>query len=1214
MIFVLGVAFMATMDFEADMIGIESKFRQGRTGTDGIAQGLGVDLQKGLLAGGGVPFGADALGTSPLTFAEMPGVHNTFSPIEPYLEPFDATTDDAVIWGWLTDLTSRKTGLYDGWHLRNLFGQRPTDPRGVHASWMSGRLTALPGGPARPVDADGDGIVDALAWDVEEYGLLSATQRAEISEVLNPDGARAGRVYLGARVVPHGGMVNINESHPTLIRNALGLPQYVDLGMDPDPDYSYFQHRPTREQVGYPPAYEEPALRRRGLLPGRVLPPLQLSGNPFLNRQFWPFGRADMAAFLYPPRAVQQGNDPYWETVYEGDHRYWPFDPSEPYRANDPDGPSLWAMRMEPETSFRIDAAKEQYDRRHLLTTVGHDDLLSRGLLVDLIDLRDNRVTARRDIHDLMVDANIQAWGRDPDTCTIPFEYANYPHDVPNGYDPYNRTGYSWCECVDMIQRGDNCALNPRKGRLQLSIPWVGEALANGLISPDQAIRLVQDVFTILLLNARDLVDDVDPTSARHSLGRYPLDQNGNPDWDVWIPDYEAISRTAASLTANFFDFADFDDDDDDGNDDAVPTRVELRSCDFNQPGAGLPLQRNNRRQYVYGLERQPYITEFAVETESVQGAPVVRAWAIELFDPYDTDLISSGSDVRYSLIATDPDDPRDGMSAGKFVPLERSMRREEYTVFRAGGGPQNPGIASIPGEGPVQGPRGVQGRVWNLGGQADETFFQNGWIVYLVRNVSYDGGQTTTHVVLDQIQLPGDIIQYSGIDGEPSEVYSVQRVASTARPWTAPVPKSALGGKDEHTIAFDNDATDPDVRPVEVVFSDSGDLKTAYPTTGSLLLLMRHANRSTDDYDDSATPIIEEKELAFTTWLHSDRPLKTRVYDPALGDLVDQPVELHQQIDNGHLPIFDTGVLHHIDPAADMLDAPDPNQDPDLRMPPGRLEHLPWGQLVFDYFTALPLTGGGPYSNPTGDQDFQVKEDALPRVDLSGLRVHGRININAAPWTVLSGLPKFPAGSFDLRSHPSTVDKIKAQAGLDDAKAQPVGDDWARAVVAYRELRAVADSGDYRPHRSWYGTEAPVDGQPFWRRGSGYMGLGELAQVRHPAAGASYRTDFGLLKIPSDPATEDFVSAVSLLVSLGDWATVRSQVFTVYGVLRGEEDLEIQDPDDEREARLRIEDVDSRALRFQETLDRLPTFLGVREPVRIGQRVLGAYTDSLSD
>jgi hypothetical protein len=95
----------------------------------------------------------------------------------------------------------------------------------------------------------------------------------------------------------------------------------------------------------------------------------------------------------------------------------------------------------------------------------------------------------------------------------------------------------------------------------------------------------------------------------------------------------------------------------------------------------------------------------------------------------------------------------------------------------------------------------------------------------------------------------------------------------------------------------------------------------------------------------------------------------------------------------------------------------------------------VPWGQLVYDYFTALPFSnqfdpvngfavGGTPLEAgniadglETPATDDGVPGDAgfarylranQPTVTAGGLVVHGRINLNAAPWKVLEGLPMF--------------------------------------------------------------------------------------------------------------------------------------------------------------------------------------------------------------
>jgi hypothetical protein len=96
----------------------------------------------------------------------------------------------------------------------------------------------------------------------------------------------------------------------------------------------------------------------------------------------------------------------------------------------------------------------------------------------------------------------------------------------------------------------------------------------------------------------------------------------------------------------------------------------------------------------------------------------------------------------------------------------------------------------------------------------------------------------------------------------------------------------------------------------------------------------------------------------------------------------------------------------------------------------------------------------------------------------------------------------------------------------------------------------------------------------------------------------------------------EDFVAAIALLASLSDWVTVRSDVFTVYGALRGEidEQLLLGEGTAQEKKETAGADVDSRAIRFQETVDRLPTFLGADKPVRVGERVVKPYHDVRND
>ncbi|MGB2987972.1 MAG: hypothetical protein WBE26_19055, partial [Phycisphaerae bacterium] len=978
------------------------------------------------------------------------------------------------------------------------------------------------------------------------------------------------------------------------------------------------------------------------------------------------------------------------------------------------------------------------------------------------------------------------------------------------------------CECLI----DEDCRFNERKGRLLLSLPWLDQDFDDEQMRE----RLIHDVFMMLVSNARGPYWDnyVSCTSDFDCASDELCDMNRPTHVCVDAVSRQSrreslISRTAASLTANMLDYMDDEwqcisgsnngepcssdndcpngvcrlvercvgggnnglrclDHDDCPNGSCslgIPTRVALRSFDFNDPAAaGRPILRvcesgsqNGQRcvddsdcpggscghvrecvggpkdghlcpngdidcpggvcrptsPYVYGLERQPYITEIASYGGNASGTPPPDAeYAVELFNPYPDDIGTWTSNNTGYFLRIEPSGKEVRLIQHP-VPGRANQTDPDYLVVT--------NKAATAAEMPKLFPEGSSSLLiedtTTTSSQTgyDILSFANGDIIYLVRKEYYPDPTNPSvtnleSIVVDQFAVNGANIALPS--PSPDTPYSIERagVLAGAAPWFAPIPADKNTESATHSLGQDNTPNLGGTRPVEVRFANTGSFATAFPTTGSLLLLMRHANRLFDEYPRT-------KDLAFTTWLD----------DPTTWTEGTGLVTVHEntQIDNGRMPVFDQGeninpgnptpssldwrYAHHVHPATgaccvqgaagpicdetfattctvmhgQFLLGADCSTDPCVidcvpkpgkcvggsndgkccdydedcpgghckqrRDAPGGLRNLPWGQLVFDYFTALPLSSSGPYRNPTGDPEFvPAQPDSIPRVDLDGLRVHGRININAAPWKVLAGLPLMSADHFpavfrdkikkfaDLRSkcvggsndgQPCSSDAGCPGGGSCKELGAPIGDDLAQAIVAYRELRPIKGSGDY-------GTGAPAQGMagyyprgwdvwaPIARRGSGFMSVGELVNVRHggaftdtcenhgllppcvyqPVAGydrySYYRTDAGMI---DDTATdEDYVSAVALLVALGDWVTVRSQVFTVYGTLRGEIDQSIVGANQTVQNALRAVDVDSRALRFQETVDRLPTFLGEPLPVRIGERAVTRYVDVMSD
>jgi hypothetical protein len=148
-------------------------------------------------------------------------------------------------------------------------------------------------------------------------------------------------------------------------------------------------------------------------------------------------------------------------------------------------------------------------------------------------------------------------------------------------------------------------------------------------------------------------------------------------------------------------------------------------------------------------------------------------------------------------------------------------------------------------------------------------------------------------------------------------------------------------------------------------MFGNGSDLRPrSFPTVGFMLFIPRysHAEELNADEDDEYHPISKTLDRQ---WSKRNYP-KVWTSSRALG-----PTEY--PADFGHMPIFD-----NTQPVVDKsyLD---------------EVGRVPWGLLVFDYFTTL---------NPLQDRN----EDDRPDVD--PLRVPGRINVNTAPWYVLANLP----------------------------------------------------------------------------------------------------------------------------------------------------------------------------------------------------------------
>jgi hypothetical protein len=150
-----------------------------------------------------------------------------------------------------------------------------------------------------------------------------------------------------------------------------------------------------------------------------------------------------------------------------------------------------------------------------------------------------------------------------------------------------------------------------------------------------------------------------------------------------------------------------------------------------------------------------------------------------------------------------------------------------------------------------------------------------------------------------------------------------------------------------------------------------------SFPTPGFLLFVPRFSHWAKNPI--SGTPGGPGSEQA---------PM-TRVLTKYLTGKGKTPSTTRYPADAGHMPIFDMTQELGSSSYFDNKEA-------------GK---VPWGQLVFDYFTTI---------NPAGPDGVKGTAD-----DVDPYRVPGRININAAPWEVLGQLPIVDPADLGARFGP---------------------------------------------------------------------------------------------------------------------------------------------------------------------------------------------------
>lgn len=336
-----------------------------------------------------------------------------------------------------------------------------------------------------------------------------------------------------------------------------------------------------------------------------------------------------------------------------------------------------------------------------------------------------------------------------------------------------------------------------------------------------------------------------------------------------------------------------------------------------------------------------------------------------------------------------------------------------------------------------------------------------------------------------------------------------------------------------------------------------------AFPTTGFMLYLARFSHTQTVDLSVPSNRPTVLTRRPLTRW--TQEQLASRNYSLASSGQFALPSAV--PADFGHMPIFD----NQQEARDDGLFGSDDKA------------RIPWGLLVFDYFTT---------HNPRGADDVPGTPD-----DVDPRQIPGRININAAPWFVLAGLPLINPQElseanlgFTIAGSPSfwsTDAGLIVGQGLDGtyrfspqsrsgyvtqtAALLPfrsegenvlrLGAYLGQAVAAYRDRVAyVPDSGAgasayasahlrnvsfrdplYGPIRSLTAATPPASA-------TGFLSLGELVNVigfdsTEPDAPGS-----PALAVPTVLSSGDFLKSVSLMALLDThFLTTRSNTFTVY-------------------------------------------------------------------
>ncbi len=312
-----------------------------------------------------------------------------------------------------------------------------------------------------------------------------------------------------------------------------------------------------------------------------------------------------------------------------------------------------------------------------------------------------------------------------------------------------------------------------------------------------------------------------------------------------------------------------------------------------------------------------------------------------------------------------------------------------------------------------------------------------------------------------------------------------------------------------------------------------------------------------------------------------------------------------------------------------------------------GGVRDLPWGLLVYDYFTTIDYEGVG------RDGLLGTADDRVP---IDPLRIPGRININTAPWHVLAGLPLIgPIDGTSNNDLPFGFTMYGASNQIERTNASPafwrassgvltgvgVGNSTERCSVYY--LDGAARTADEVDNGEWYRlgpyfgqavaayrdqfnyvNNAPIplgaagvrpryaNGYGNLRRDNtqrplGFLTVGELANV----------VGFDGADLGQGLASDDFFKAISMLALLDtQFLTTRSNTCTVYASLIDRED---QQASIRSQVTIDRSNLLPRAVPVYDPADpsALPTYVTIEsagEPATIGRREVSYFNTRYDD